>query len=180
MALALPPTSNPLTDLRTVIPDVVLDVRYAGKDNLAGRALYPFPAAYLRRSAAEKLAKAAGTLRAKGLRLVVYDAYRPLSAQKALWKAKPDARYVADPKKGSSHNRGAAVDVALADKDGKALPAPSRFDEFGPRAKVRVPELDAAMTAAGFVPLAEEWWHFKDADAEDWPALDVPFEELKK
>lgn len=180
MALALPPTSNPLTDLRTAIPDVVLDVRYAGKDNLAGRPLYPFPAAFLRASTAGKLAKAADALRAKGLRLVIYDAYRPLSVQKALWKAKPDSRYVADPRKGSSHNRGAAVDAALADSAGKPLPAPSPFDDFGPRARIRVPELDAAMTAAGFVPLAEEWWHFKDADAADWPVLDVPFEELKK
>ena len=180
MALALPPTSNPLTDLRTVIPDDVLDVRYATRDNVTGRAQYPFPAAYLRRSTADKLAKAAAALRAKGLRLVVFDAYRPLSVQKALWKAKPDPLYVADPRKGSSHNRGSAVDVALADAAGKALPAPSRFDEFGPRAKIRVAELDAAMTAAGFTPLAEEWWHFKDADAKDWPVLDVPFEEIKK
>ncbi len=179
IAMALAPTTNPLTDVRALIPDAVLDVRYAAKDNLAGRALYPFPAVWLRRSSAEKLARAADALRAQGLRLVIFDAYRPLAAQKALWAAKPDPAFVADPAKGSSHNRGGAVDVGLADAAGKPLPAPSAYDEFGPRARRRVKALDAAMTSAGFEPLAEEWWHFRDPDSKGWPILDVPFEELK-
>ncbi|UPT75492.1 MAG: M15 family metallopeptidase [Elusimicrobiota bacterium] len=180
IAMALPPTTNPLVDLRKLIPDAVLDVRYATADNIAGKPLYPFPAAYLRRSSAEKLVKAADALRARGLRLVVHDAYRPLSVQKALWAIKPDSNYVANPAKGSSHNRGGAVDVALADANGKPLPSPSAYDEFGPRARVRVKALDEAMSAAGFEPLASEWWHYRDADAKDWPVLDVPFEELEK
>src|SRR4051812_40611540 len=112
------PVTDPLVPIRDLIPDAILDVRYATADNLTGRALYPFPAALLRRSAAERLAKAAGALRAEGLRLVVYDAYRPLSVQKALWAAKPDPTFVADPAKGSSHNRGGAVDLGLADAAG--------------------------------------------------------------
>lgn len=187
---ALPPT-DPLIDLRTLIPDAVLDIRYATRNNLAGRPLYPFAAAFLRRSAAEKLARAAADLRARGLRLVIYDAYRPLSAQKALWAAKPDARFVADPAKGSSHNRGGAVDAALADAAGKALPMPSDFDDFGPRgrhgaagvpaeARRNAETLKSALEAAGFVSLADEWWHYRDSDAPGWPLLDIPFEKVPR
>lgn len=177
-----------LVDLQDVIPDAILDIRYATGDNLAGRPLYPFPAAFLHRSAARKLNKAAEALRAKGLRLVIYDAYRPLSAQKALWAAKPDPEWVADPAKGSSHNRAGAVDLALADESGKLLPMPSRFDEFGPNARHGAPGVPAearrnaetlktALEAAGFESLSDEWWHYRDPDAAGWPVLDVPFEE---
>ncbi len=171
-----------------LVPDAVLDIRYATEKNMVGRPLYPAPAAWLRRPAAERLAKAAATLRADGLRLIVYDAYRPLSVQKAMWKAKPDPRYVADPRKGSSHNRGGAVDVGLADAAGRPLPMPTDFDAFTPQAahgaKGVAPQaarnaarLKAAMEAAGFVALAEEWWHYRDPDASSWPLLDVPLTE---
>ena len=183
--------ADPLVDVRTVVPGVVLDVRYATAQNFTGKAVYPEAAAYLRRSTAVKLARAAETLRAKGRRLVIYDAYRPLSVQRVLWAAKPDRRFVADPATGSVHNRGGAVDVGLADADGKPVALPTDFDEFGPRAAhgakgipkeaaANAAELDAAMKAAGFKPLAEEWWHYEDPAAKDWPLLDVPFKELKK
>lgn len=182
--------ADPLVDVRTAVPDAVLDVRYATERNILGRAVYPRAAAFLRRSTAAKLAKAADALRARGLRLVIYDAYRPLSVQRLLWKAKPDARYVADPARGSAHNRGAAVDVGLADEAGRALEMPSPFDDFGPRAAhgaagvppaaaARGAELKAAMEAAGFSSLREEWWHYKDPAAKDWPLLDVPLEDIR-
>lgn len=185
------PLADPLIDLQALIPDAVLDIRYATGDNLTGRPLYPFAAAFLRRSSAEKLAKAASELRAKGLRLVIYDAYRPLAAQKALWKAKPDARFVADPAKGSSHNRGGAVDAALADASGRPLPMPSAFDDFGPLARHGAPgvppearrnaeALKAALESAGFVSLADEWWHYRDREALAWPILDIPFEQVTR
>lgn len=185
------PLTDPLIDLQVLIPDAVLDIRYATKHNLTGRSLYPFPAAFLRRSAAEKLAKAAADLRLKTLRLVIYDAYRPLSVQKALWAAKPDARWVADPAKGSSHNRACAVDLGLADAAGKALVMPSEFDEFGPRSRhgaAHVPArarrnaqmLKAAMESAGFESLIDEWWHYRDSGAKSWPILDIPFEKVPR
>ena len=184
------PLTDPLIDLQALIPDAVLDIRYATKDNLTGRPLYPFPAAFLRRSTAKKLHKAAADLRARKLRLVIYDAYRPLSVQTALWAAKPDPRYVADPAKGSSHNRAGAVDLGLADEAGRALPMPSAFDEFGPRARhgaAGVPPearrranlLKAVLEKAGFESLADEWWHYRDPDAKSWPILDIPFEKVK-
>lgn len=185
------PLTDPLVDLQILIPDAVLDIRYATEDNLTGRALYPFAAAFLRRSAAEKLVKAAADLRAQGRRLVIYDAYRPLSVQKALWAAKPDPRFVANPEKGSSHNRAGAVDAALADASGKPLPMPSAFDEFGPwarhgaagvpaEARRNAETLKAALEKAGFESLNDEWWHYKDANAKHWPLLDIPLEQVPR
>lgn len=185
------PLTDRLIDLQVLIPDAVLDIRYATKDNLTGRPLYPFAAAFLRRSAAEKLAQAAADLRVKKLRLVIYDAYRPLSAQKELWAAMPDARYVADPAKGSSHNRAGAVDLGLADEAGKALPMPTAFDAFvpqahhgaagvSPAARRNAEILKRALEAAGFESLREEWWHYRDTDAKKWPLLDIPFEQVPR
>ncbi|MFI5344976.1 MAG: D-alanyl-D-alanine dipeptidase [Elusimicrobiota bacterium] len=181
--------ADPLVNVRTAVPGVVLDLHYATARNFTGRALYSVPAAFLRRSTAAKLAKAAEALRARGRRLVIYDAYRPLSVQKLMWAAKPDRRFVADPARGSAHNRGGAVDVGLADADGAPVAMPSGFDEFGPRAAHGAPDippaaraeaesLKAAMEGAGFKSLAEEWWHYQDPAAKDWPLLDVPLEEL--
>ncbi|HXT00198.1 MAG TPA: M15 family metallopeptidase [Elusimicrobiota bacterium] len=181
--------ADPLVDVRTVVPGVVLDVRYATSSNFLGKPLYPVPAAFLRRSAAARLARAAADLEKRGRRLVVYDAYRPLSVQKELWAAKPDRRFVADPARGSVHNRGGAVDVGLADAEGRPVAMPTAFDEFSPlaahgakgvpaAAAANAAELKAAMTAAGFKPLAEEWWHYEDPHAKEWPLLDVPFQEL--
>lgn len=183
--------TDPLVDLQALIPDAVLDIRYATKDNLTGRPLYPVAAAFLRRSAAAKLVKAAANLRSRGLRLVIYDAYRPLSAQKALWAAKPDPTFVANPEKGSSHNRAGAVDAALADASGRPLPMPSAFDEFGPRARHGAPgvpadarrnaeTLKAALEKAGFESFKDEWWHYRDADAKDWPLLDIPLDQVTR
>lgn len=191
LAMTALPLTDPLIDLQALIPDAVLDIRYATKDNLTGRPLYPFPAAFLRRSAAIKLNKAAADLRSKKIRLVIYDAYRPLSVQKVLWAAKPDPRWVASPAKGSSHNRAAAVDLALADETGKPLPMPSAYDEFGPRARhgaKGVPAgarrnaeiLKAALEKAGFESLQDEWWHYRDSDAKSWPILDIPFEQVSR
>jgi D-alanyl-D-alanine dipeptidase len=182
--------ADPLVDVRAHVPDALLDVRYAADDNALGRAVYPRAAAYLRRSCAERLSRAAAELRGRGLRLVVYDAYRPLSVQRLLWAARPDPRFVADPARGSAHNRGGAVDVGLADAAGTPLAMPSRFDEFGPRAAhgaagvpadaaERARALRRAMESAGFAALDEEWWHYRDPESSAWPLLDVPIEELR-
>ena len=188
-AMSAPPSADPLVELLSLIPDALLDIRYATADNPAGRPLYPFAAAFLRRSAARKLAVAADGLRRQGLRLVVYDAYRPLSAQRALWEACPDPRYVANPARGSAHNRGGAVDLGLADRSGRPLPMPSAYDAFGPEAahgagapqpRANAERLRAALVAAGFEPLAEEWWHYRDPACDGGPPLDASFEELRR
>lgn len=162
--------ADDFVDVAKVIPDAVIDMRYATKDNFTGVVLYPVARCKLRAKVAERLAAAAKALRP--LRLVLWDCYRPSSIQKVLWKKVPDPRYVADPAKGSVHSRGAAVDVGLADADGKLVKLPTAFDDFTEKARVREPRLDKAMLGAGFVALPTEWWHF---DAPDrYPLSDEP------
>lgn len=173
-----------LVAVTTYVPDAVLDIRYATANNFTGEVLYPTATCKLRRAVAQRLARAAKLLRAQQRRLLVWDCYRPRSIQALLWKRVPDARYVADPKKGSRHNRGAAIDVGLVDKDGAAVTLPTGFDDFteaahrdhalvGDRA-VEGKRLEAAMTKAGFVGMPTEWWHFDAPDASKFPLSDEP------
>ena len=169
-------------DVSSVIKDAVVDIRYATEDNFTKTKLYPVGVCKLRRSVATRLAKAATALRKQGRRLLVWDCYRPTSIQDKLWKLVPDERYVADPKKGSRHSRGAAVDVGLVDKDGKAVVLPTKYDDFSDAAhRVNALEGDAgaearrlerAMKAAGFVGMPTEWWHFDAPDAAKFPLSD--------
>lgn len=175
----------PLVDLRSAVPGIAVDMRYAGPRNRLGRALYPSAACLALPGVARRLARAQESLAARGLRLLVWDAYRPLSVQRALWAACPDERFVAPPERGSRHNRGAAVDATLALPDGRALAMPCDFDDFGPEAARRVPgrapelaervdALTGAMEGAGFTGLDAEWWHFDDPDWRESPLLDWP------
>lgn len=171
-------------DVTTVVPDAVLDIRYATKDNFTGEAVYPKAACKLRRAVAQRLAKAAEVLRKQDRRLLLWDCYRPSSIQYKFWELVPDPRYVADPKVGSKHSRGAAVDLAVVDKAGKPVTLPTKFDEFttaahrknalagaaGAEAKL----LEAAMTAAGFKPMPTEWWHFDAPDSADFALSNEP------
>lgn len=172
-----------LVELSSVSPNISLDIRYATKNNFTGKVLYPFPSCHLQRKCAERLHRVQLALEKIGLGLKVFDAYRPLSIQKILWDILPDPRYVADPARGSNHNRGAAVDLTLIDREGQELPMPSGFDEFTERAHRDFAAplellknrnlLEEAMTKEGFLPLFTEWWHFDDPDWMEYPLLDV-------
>jgi D-alanyl-D-alanine dipeptidase len=176
------PSPADLVDVTAVIPDAVLDLRYATKDNFTGATLYPRAVCKLRRAVAERLARAAKALRAHDRRLLIWDCYRPTSVQAELWKRVPDPRYVANPKDGSRHSRGAAVDVAVVDKDGAAVTLPTGFDDFSEAAHrdhalagehgAEARRLEAAMQEAGFVGLPTEWWHFDAPDASKYPLSD--------
>lgn len=178
------PRADDLVEVSTVIPDAVLDLRYATADNFTGEVLYPKASCKLRRTVVTRLAKAAALLRAQDRRLLIWDCYRPASIQVALWKRVPDERYVANPKKGSRHNRGAAIDLALVDGDGTSVALPTKFDDFSKAAhRVRAlagtrgreaKRLESAMVKAGFVPLPTEWWHFDAPDAAKYPVSDEP------
>jgi D-alanyl-D-alanine dipeptidase len=184
------PTAKPrekpadLVDITAAIPDAVIDMRYATVDNFTGKQVYPVARCKLRRAVATRLAKAAAALRKQGRRLLVWDCYRPTSVQEAFWKLVPDERYVANPKQGSRHSRGAAVDVGLVDADGKPVTLPTKFDEFteaAHRSKALAGEqgaearrLEKAMKAAGFVGMPTEWWHFDAPDAATFPLSDEP------
>ena len=162
------------------VPGVVIEMRYATGNNITGKKIYPDGRAWLRRETIRKLGKVVMDLRGRGYRLVLWDAWRPISAQKALWAAKPDGRFLTPPTKISRHNRGTSVDVSLADLKGKLLEMPSDHDEFsakadedfsdvpkevGGRAKI----LRQAMFRAGFSGVPDEWWHY---DLRDWASYD--------
>lgn len=154
---------------------MVLDIRYATSNNFAKQRLYDQPRCLLRPATAAKLDAVRKEVEAEGLRLKVFDCYRPLSVQRKMWALVPDERYVADPAKGSRHNRGAAVDLTLVRADGSDLPMPTGYDDFTERAHrdyTNLPadvlanraRLERVMTRHGFVGLPTEWWHFDDAD----------------
>lgn len=178
-------------DVARTVPWVLVELRYATPVNFASQVLYPPGAGcYLRRPVAQQLTQAALELHQDGLRLKLWDCYRPHHVQRLLWQRVPDPRYVANPAQGSRHNRGAAVDVTLTDLDGVELPMPTPFDEFGPRAHRDYQDLPApvlknrarleqAMRRAGFVPLPTEWWHFDSASFRDHPIADVSFADLQ-
>jgi len=178
------PRPSDFVDVTTVIPDAVIDIRYATADNFTGKKLYPVARCKLRRAVATRLARVAKVLRKQDRRLLIWDCYRPRSIQDQLWKLVPDERYVANPKKGSRHNRGAAVDVALVDREGKPVTLPTKFDEFSEAAHrdkalvgdsgAEARRLDAAMKREGFVGMPTEWWHFDAPDAAKYPLADDP------
>jgi len=173
-----------LVDLAEADPSLVIDAAYARSDNFLGRAIYPENRLFLLKPAAEQLRRAQARLRPQGWGLKIFDAYRPLAAQKIMWDIVRDDRYVANPSKGSKHNRGCAVDATLISFDGREAPMPTPYDEFSIRAHRDfngLPQeiidnrriLEEAMAAEGFIPLFEEWWHFDAPEWRDYPTLDL-------
>jgi D-alanyl-D-alanine dipeptidase len=176
---------DPLVDVGASDPELLLDIRYATDDNFLGRAVYDAARCLLVPDAAERLREAERRLRAEGYGLVVWDCYRPRSVQYAMWEILPDPDYVADPDRGSRHNRGAAVDVGLRAIDGRKIVLPTAHDDFTPRAHRDATDLppeaiasrerlERAMTAAGWIPLPTEWWHYDAPGWERHPLRDEP------
>lgn len=178
----------PLMDVHTVAPDAKVEMRYAGSDNFTGKRIYDCDRCFLKPETAAKIAVAQRELRKQGLSLKLWDCYRPLSAQRLFWSLVPDPRFVADPKTGSRHNRGSAVDVTLVDGKWKELEMPTSFDDFSSKASHSEKRLSRqvienrsllaeTMEKAGFKRLESEWWHYDDADSGG-EIIDVPFSEL--
>ena len=182
-----------LVELQRLIPSLRLDIRYETTHNFVHRAVYREARAFLQRPAAFALACANATLRKQGYGLVIFDGYRPWSVTKLFWKlTPPDKRaFVADPKHGSHHNRGCAVDLTLFDlRTGKEVEMPSDYDEPTQRAYAAYGGgssqsrrlrrlLRQAMEAVGFRGYAKEWWHFDYKDWPYYPLMNIPFERLK-
>ncbi|OQX88736.1 D-alanyl-D-alanine dipeptidase [candidate division KSB1 bacterium 4484_87] len=179
-----------LVDVAALDSTIIIDLKYATADNFMGDTLYSANICLLRKDVAKRLIEVQKELQQMGLGLKVWDGYRPLAVQKKMWEKIPDSRYVANPAKGSNHNRGAAVDVTLVDKDGKELEMPTGFDDFTEKAGSNYPNvserakknrelLKKVMINHGFKPIKSEWWHFNDKNIHDYPVLDVPLNILK-
>jgi len=181
-----------LVEIVRLDPGIRLDIRYATRNNLLGRPVYAEARAFLQRPAAEALVRANRALKEKGYGLLVFDGYRPWSVTKAFWDATPAGKkiFVANPKNGSRHNRGCAVDLSLydlvtlrdADMGGGYDEMSGRSYatyEKGPKeALARRDLLAAVMETEGFSVYPAEWWHFDYKDWRDYPLLDVPFAAL--
>lgn len=184
------PRDSDWIEVARVVPSVVVDLPYASGKNAFKTKFYPLNRCFVRRGVAARLPAVAKTLARSGLRLKIWDGYRPLSIQRKMWNQVRDARYIANPARGGSrHNRGAALDVTLVDAKGRELPMPTGFDDFSARAhldstagttqqKHNRALLQNAMKAAGFAPLATEWWHFDAPDARRYPVADVSLQTL--
>ncbi|MEN7548936.1 M15 family metallopeptidase [Rapidithrix thailandica] len=183
-----------LVELSKVIPNVKYDIRYSKSNNFMGVPFYTLERAFLQRPAVQALAKVAKVLERQGLGLLIHDAYRPWYVTKMFWEgaAPVHRRYLANPAKGSRHNRGCAVDLSLYDlKSGKPVEMVSGYDEFSIRAYALYPGgteqqrwhrdlLRQVMTAYGFVSIKNEWWHFDYYQWKKYPILNLRFEELEK
>ncbi len=181
-----------LVELTRLDPALALDIRYATPDNFFGRPVYAEARAFLQRPAAEALTRVRRRLESQGLGLRIFDGYRPWSVTKLFWDATPaDKRqFVADPRQGSRHNRGCAVDLTLFDlATGRDIEMPSAYDDFtakaspaytGGSAEARAHRdlLRAAMEGEGFTVYEHEWWHFDFRDWRSYPIQNLAFAEI--
>jgi D-alanyl-D-alanine dipeptidase len=183
-----------LIELISLDPTIKLDIRYATENNFVGKKVYPEARAFLQKPAARGVAKVHKKLKKMGLGLVIFDGYRPWSITKLFWEVTPEDKrmFVADPAKGSKHNRGCAVDLSIYDlKTGRPVEMPSDYDEFTERASPNyaggTPEqranrdlLGRLMEDEGFVVNDNEWWHFDYKDWEEYAIYDISFADAAK
>jgi D-alanyl-D-alanine dipeptidase len=184
-------SNQALINLEGFIPHLKLDIRYATKNNFMHARMYSLAKAYLRKPAALALRKVNQALNARGIGIIVYDAYRPYSITVKFYQKVGDSDFVASPRNGSKHNRGCALDMGLYYlKTGIPLEMPTAFDSFSKEAAADFKNLPPKaledrtllaryMVQNDFHTIPTEWWHF---DFKDWPRyniLDISFEQLK-
>jgi D-alanyl-D-alanine dipeptidase len=181
-----------LVEIATLDPAFQLDIRYAQSNNFLSTPVYSQARAFMQRPAAEALVWVLHKLQSLGYGLLLHDAYRPWYVTKIFWDATPPEGhiFVADPAKGSKHNRGCAVDITLYDlATGQPIEMPGLYDEMSPRSFPTFPGgtslqrwhrdlLRRAMESEGFTVNKDEWWHFDYKDWKQYPILNVPFEKL--
>ena len=181
-----------LVELTKIDPTIKLDIRYATSNNFMGTPFYTQERAFLQRTAAEAVVRANRKLKAYGFGVLIHDAYRPWYVTKMFWDATPDDKkdFVADPAKGSNHNRGGAVDLSLYQlSTGKPVRMPGGYDEMSDRSYPDYPGgtslerwhrdlLRAAMESEGFKIYKLEWWHFDFRDYMSYPVLNIPFDRI--
>jgi zinc D-Ala-D-Ala dipeptidase len=184
-------SNNRFVEIKRFIPTVKLDIRYATKNNFTGQVMYPEARAFARLPVALALRSVQAELRKEGLGLKIFDAYRPYDITLKFFEVASDKSFVADPKKGSRHNRGCAIDLTLINqKTGKELAMPTPYDSFSPMASptyADLPEnvranrdlLIAVMKRHGFAVIENEWWHFDFKGWNKFALTDVAFSDLR-
>ncbi len=182
-----------LVELVKLDPTIKLDIRYAGSNNFLGKPVYPEARAFLQRPAAEALLAVHRELARDGYGLMIHDGYRPWAITKLFWDMTSgnQREFVADPKTGSKHNRGCAVDLTIYDLGtGKVVEMPGGYDEMTrrsypdypggpPEARAKRDLLRRAMERHDFTVEPNEWWHFNYRDWQLYPILDIAFAEIK-
>lgn len=185
-------SSKRMVELKSFIPGLRYDLRYASTENFMKQLMYPEKTSvtFLRYPAAFALQKVQEDLRKQGLGLKIFDAYRPYSVTVKFWELIKDERYVANPAKGSGHNRGTSVDLTIINlKTGKELDMGTGFDNFTDTAHLDFKALKenvlqnrnllrSTMEKYGFKPLDTEWWHFSYFEASRFELLDISFVQL--
>lgn len=182
--------SKRLVDAQSVEPSLRLDVRYATPNNFMQTTLYPVARVFVRQPVAEALRDVQRELATKHLGLKLFDGYRPYRVTERMWEPIRNPDFVADPAKGSRHNRGAAVDLTVVDlATGNELAMPTPYDDFTSHARQDFNDLPAevianrallrdVMTRHGFEPLPSEWWHFDFAGWDRYELMDLDLAEL--
>jgi D-alanyl-D-alanine dipeptidase len=182
-----------LVELVTLDPAIKLDIRYAGDNNFLGKPVYPEARAFLQRPAATALVAAHRELARHGYGLLIHDGYRPWAITKLFWDmtSGTEREFVADPKTGSKHNRGCAVDLTMYDlATGAVVRMPGEYDEMTkrsypdypggpPEARGRRDLLREVMERHGFTVEPNEWWHFNYQDWQQYPILDIAFSAIR-
>ncbi|HTE10631.1 MAG TPA: M15 family metallopeptidase [Chitinophagaceae bacterium] len=187
-------SNKQMVEIKTLVPNIIYDLRYATDKNFMRRNMYPGKTNYtfLRLPAAKALAQVQKELNEKGMGLKVFDAYRPYSVTEKFWELVLNEKYVADPKKGSGHNRGIAADLTIIySHNGKELQMPTGFDNFSDTAHhtfMNIPFealqnrkiLKDVMEKHGFKMFDTEWWHYSWPDEKNYyEAMDIPFSDFK-
>jgi len=180
-----PSIEDKFVNIKTLSPEILLDMKYATADNFLGQVVYDCAECYLRKATAQALVAAQKDFVVRGYSLKLFDCYRPLSVQKKMWKILPGTHYVANPAKGSKHNRGAAVDLTLVEiATGKEVDMGTPFDTFSPKAHHSYTDLPKEVLVHrqllrevlgkhNFKPIFSEWWHY-----EYRPEMTSPVEDL--
>jgi D-alanyl-D-alanine dipeptidase len=183
-----------MVEIRSAIPDIVYDLRYASTNNFMHRLMYPDHTnhTFMRSAAVAALKNVQEVLKKSGMGLKIFDAYRPYAVTVKFWELVKDERYVANPSKGSGHNRGIAVDLTIIDlKTGKELDMGTGFDNFTDSAHHAFTQLPSAvlqnryllkslMEKNGFKAFDTEWWHYFFGDPNKFEILDIDFKTLQK
>ncbi|QPH38005.1 M15 family metallopeptidase [Pedobacter endophyticus] len=182
--------NNELVEIKKAIPNIKLDIRYATKNNFMKQVMYGQARAFARKPVVEALKKVQKELNKKGYGLKIFDGYRPYAITVAFYQKASDKNFVANPAKGSKHNRGCAVDLTLVNlKTGKEVAMATAYDSFSAAAAANYEPvtadvrknrefLIATMKKYKMNVLDNEWWHYDFAGWQNYNLMDIPFEKL--